>query len=274
MGDPEAPDVSDRPVDAPDQRAPATTLHISGVDAKEWADLTERGHLHGTVHADEVALVLRHVDLSDEVLDTTRKALADEGIDLDESVDTDDTAGRRRCRRCALPADDVDDERLLSRRRRSWTTAGRADGATTSTSDGVRMYLREIGQVDLLTTEDERRLAQLIEEGTTPRGASTRRSAVDDEASGAELMRIVSRGERAKSELTQANLRLVVSIAKRYSGRGMQLLDLIQEGNLGLMRASPRRSPSPSSCSHARASRSSASASCCRSIPASTPPAC
>ena len=50
-------------------------------------------------------------------------------------------------------------------------------------------------------------------------------------------MRCVQRGERAKSELTQANLRLVVSIAKRYSGRGMQLLDLIQEGNLGLMRA-------------------------------------
>ncbi len=50
-------------------------------------------------------------------------------------------------------------------------------------------------------------------------------------------MRAVQRGERAKSELTQANLRLVVSIAKRYSGRGMQLLDLIQEGNLGLMRA-------------------------------------
>ena len=97
------------------------------------------------------------------------------------------------------------------------------------------MYLREIGQVDLLTTDDERRLAQLIENGHV---AAER---IDDGlAEAAEqrlLLRAVQRGERAKSELIQANLRLVVSIAKRYSGRGMQLLDLIQEGNLGLMRA-------------------------------------
>ena len=234
MGDPEAPDVSDRPVDAPDERAPTTTLHISGVDAKEWADLTERGHLHGTVHADEVALVLRHVDLSDEVLDTTRKALADEGIDLDESVDTDDTPPDADAL-ARSPVDDVDDERLLSRRRRSWTTTRAAPRGDTSTSDGVRMYLREIGQVDLLTTGDERRLAQLIEAGH--QAAAAIDFGVDDEAERRRLLRIVARGERAKSELTQANLRLVVSIAKRYSNRGMQLLDLIQEGNLGLMRA-------------------------------------
>ena len=97
------------------------------------------------------------------------------------------------------------------------------------------MYLREIGQVDLLTTGDERRLAQLIEAGHRAAGAID--AGVDDEVERRRLLRIVARGERAKSELTQANLRLVVSIAKRYSNRGMQLLDLIQEGNLGLMRA-------------------------------------
>ena len=97
------------------------------------------------------------------------------------------------------------------------------------------MYLREIGQVDLLTTGDERRLAQLIEAGH--QAAAAIDVGVDDEAERRRLLRIVARGERAKSELTQANLRLVVSIAKRYSNRGMQLLDLIQEGNLGLMRA-------------------------------------
>ncbi|MDG1695554.1 MAG: RNA polymerase sigma factor RpoD [Ilumatobacter sp.] len=102
------------------------------------------------------------------------------------------------------------------------------------------MYLREIGQVDLLTTDDERRLAQLIEEGLIAAGKIDEAVEAGKPIDGVErrmLTRAVNRGERAKSELTQANLRLVVSIAKRYSGRGMQLLDLIQEGNLGLMRA-------------------------------------
>ncbi len=97
------------------------------------------------------------------------------------------------------------------------------------------MYLREIGQVDLLSAEDERRLAQLIERGH--QAAERIDAGQITEPEMRHLIRDVQRGQRAKSELTQANLRLVVSIAKRYSGRGMQLLDLIQEGNLGLMRA-------------------------------------
>jgi RNA polymerase primary sigma factor len=102
------------------------------------------------------------------------------------------------------------------------------------------MYLREIGEVDLLTVEDERRLAQLIEEGHIAAEKIDEIEAGGGKVEGVDgrmLMRAVNRGVRAKSELTQANLRLVVSIAKRYSGRGMQLLDLVQEGNLGLMRA-------------------------------------
>ena len=107
-------------------------------------------------------------------------------------------------------------------------------------ADAVRMYLREIGQVDLLTIDDERRLAQLIEEGKIAAEKIDEANESGQPLEGVEermLLRAVKRGERAKSELTQANLRLVVSIAKRYSGRGMQLLDLVQEGNLGLMRA-------------------------------------
>ena len=103
------------------------------------------------------------------------------------------------------------------------------------------MYLREIGQVDLLTGDDERRLAQLIEEGHRRRPADRRgRRATGplDDVETRRLMRAPCSGASGpRASCTQANLRLVVSIAKRYSGRGMQLLDLIQEGNLGLMRA-------------------------------------
>src|SRR5690606_28714263 len=109
-------------------------------------------------------------------------------------------------------------------------------------SDPVRMYLKEIGRVPLLSAPEEVDLAKRIEQGMQ---AAERLA--DLEASGEleqldfterrRLERLVAKGERAKSELTQANLRLVVSIAKRYVGRGMLILDLIQEGNLGLMRA-------------------------------------
>ena len=104
------------------------------------------------------------------------------------------------------------------------------------------MYLREIGQVPLLVASEEVDLAKRIEAGVLAeeRVADLNASGEIDTIEPSErasLRRTVRDGERAKQELTQANLRLVVSIAKRYLGRGMQILDLIQEGNLGLMRA-------------------------------------
>jgi RNA polymerase primary sigma factor len=129
-----------------------------------------------------------------------------------------------------------DAEGLLDRRRRGRmgrTIERTSDGGT---SDTVRMYLKEIGRVELLTAADERRLAQAIVEGNDAAAAIDEDPALDP-AERRRLMRSVQAGQRAKSELIQANLRLVVSIAKRYTLRGMQFLDLIQEGTLGLMRA-------------------------------------
>jgi RNA polymerase primary sigma factor len=206
------------------------------VDSAEWQILIDRGHRQGSIHAEQVTHVLRHIELTGDVLATVKSTLTEAGISLDESVEGvdegDDTPTSAR-RLVQSEADDAD-ETLLSRRRRRRVrrAAPRSEGMT---SDGVRMYLREIGQVDLLTGDDERRLAQLIEEGH--HAAERIDEGESDPVETRRLMRAVQRGERAKSELTQANLRLVVSIAKRYSGRGMQLLDLIQEGNLGLMRA-------------------------------------
>ena len=99
-----------------------------------------------------------------------------------------------------------------------------------SLDDPVRMYLREIGRVPLLTAEEEVRLAQLMGRGKAERIRAERMKTAPNS-------RIIAEGEEAQRRLTEANLRLVVSVAKKYIGRGMNLLDLIQEGNIGLIRA-------------------------------------
>jgi RNA polymerase primary sigma factor len=116
----------------------------------------------------------------------------------------------------------------------------RRDAELTASADSVRAYLKQIGKVALLNAEEEVELAKRIEAGLY--AAERLRSAEDDgERLTPQLRRdlewIVRDGERAKNHLLEANLRLVVSLAKRYTGRGMAFLDLIQEGNLGLIRA-------------------------------------
>jgi RNA polymerase primary sigma factor len=102
--------------------------------------------------------------------------------------------------------------------------------------DPVRMYLREIGQVSLLTAEDEVRLAQAIEEADEAQELLLANGDLSPEEETELRIRIVQ-GQRARRHLAEANLRLVVSVAKRYVGRGMGFLDLIQEGNIGLLKA-------------------------------------
>ena len=109
--------------------------------------------------------------------------------------------------------------------------AASADGA----GEAMALYLREIGRVPLLTAADEVRLSQAIERGRAAAerlGEQTVSTAERDE-----LEALVHEGDVARASLADANLRLVVSVARRYSNRGVPLIDLIQEGNLGLLRA-------------------------------------
>ena len=107
-----------------------------------------------------------------------------------------------------------------------------------SIDDPVRMYLKEIGKVSLLNPDEEIELAQKMSAGNLAQEQlDSLQSGELDAASLAELKKLAKAGERAKQKLAEANLRLVVSIAKRYVGRGMLFLDLIQEGNLGLIKA-------------------------------------
>ena len=114
----------------------------------------------------------------------------------------------------------------------------RKDAELTASVDSVRAYLKQIGRVALLNAQREVELAKRIEAGLY---AAERLSEATDGSGGSPMRRdlrwIVRDGQRAKDNLVQANLRLVVSIAKRYTGRGMPFLDLIQEGNIGLIRA-------------------------------------
>ena len=107
----------------------------------------------------------------------------------------------------------------------------------TNIEDPVRMYLKEIGKVPLLNAEEEIELAQKMEAGDMAKTQLDEGGEDLDEETRKQLQDLVDQGDYAKKKLAEANLRLVVSIAKRYVGRGMLFLDLIQEGNLGLIKA-------------------------------------
>ena len=109
------------------------------------------------------------------------------------------------------------------------------DAVEGTDADPVRLYLREIGRRHLLSADEEVKLAQAIEEGVLAEAALSDPTSVIADVTG--LCLLARRGQSAKCRLIEANLRLVVSVAKRYLGRGLPLLDLVQEGNLGLIRA-------------------------------------
>jgi RNA polymerase primary sigma factor len=180
----------------------------------EVKDLITKGKEAGFLTPEDVSTALQAAELPPEQMDSVLQVLTEEGIEiLDGSAEDDAEELKRR----------KEEEEALALK--------------TPTSDPVRMYLKEIGKVPLLTAEEEVDLAKRIEAGlfASEKLAGTNRKI--DPKLRRELDLIERDGQIAKRKLVEANLRLVVSIAKRYVGRGMLFLDLIQEGNLGLIRA-------------------------------------
>ncbi len=156
-----------------------------------------------------------------------------------DAVDAAVEAHRASPTRPGAVADPTSEEAVAvpaTRIRPSRARVERPSGPGEGSFDPVRMYLKEIGKVPLLTGPQEVSLAKRIEAGLDAVDRVAQEPALSD-AQRASLRAVSRDGELAKRQLTEANLRLVVSIAKRYVGRGMALLDLIQEGNLGLIRA-------------------------------------
>lgn len=170
--------------------------------------ILERGKKRGSVTLDEINLEVGRLaetreELNEaEIFEELMTDLNAAGIDVVEETEEEKA--------------EADEE----------AAAEEAVAAGLALDDPVRMYLKEIGRVPLLSMNDEKNLAMKIEAGER-----------ELERNGSINSTIVTTGEEAKRQLTEANLRLVVSIAKKYVGRGMLFLDLIQEGNLGLIRA-------------------------------------
>jgi RNA polymerase primary sigma factor len=177
----------------------------------------------GSITAAELADKLSVLDLTPDETDAIYKKLLELGVDIteDESIREEEAVEE--------PVVDADEERQRARRE--------VDQALKApTNDPVRMYLKEIGKVALLTAQDEVDLSKKMADGEFARDRMSSDEKLND-AQVREMLALQRRGEGAKRHLVEANLRLVVSIAKRYVGRGMAFLDLIQEGNLGLIRA-------------------------------------
>lgn len=161
-------------------------------EVEALGELIEEGKRRGVLTYEEIMDALQDIELSPEQIDEFYEELTNLGVEIVPEVSTEKT----------LP----EEEAKLSPKEEE-AELSLPEGI--SIDDPVRMYLKEIGRIPLLTPEEEIELAKRIEQGD----------------------------EEAKRRLTEANLRLVVSIAKRYVGRGMLFLDLIQEGNMGLIKA-------------------------------------
>ncbi|KRG15562.1 RNA polymerase sigma factor RpoD [Lederbergia galactosidilytica] len=173
-------------------RSNETVNELTVDQAKE--QLIEQGKKVGTLTYEKIGEKLGHFDLDSDQLDEFYEHLTDQGVELVEDSDEDEDPNVTDIQKEDEEEFDLNDLSVPP---------------GVKINDPVRMYLKEIGRVDLLSAEEEVELAKRIEQGD----------------------------EEAKKRLAEANLRLVVSIAKRYVGRGMLFLDLIQEGNMGLIKA-------------------------------------
>jgi RNA polymerase primary sigma factor len=175
--------------------------------------LIAQGRQRGFVNPEELLTVVPASDETPEAIDAVYAALAEAGILVRDN--TDDAAVEEEPNSPVIDLDEGLSDALLG--------------------DSVRLYLREIGQVPLLTADQEKKLAQQIERGQL---AAAKLAELAPDSKEANVLRAqIAAGNEARQQMAAANLRLVVSIAKRYRDRGLPLLDLIQEGSLGLLRA-------------------------------------
>ena len=214
-------------------------------------ELIEQGKKNGKVSTKEIMAVVEELSLEGDQLDKLYDTL--ESLSIEVAVDEEVGLEPLEIIEDDIPPEDLENiEEIPEEELVEVESDTFADGF--KIDDPVRMYLKEIGKVDLLSPEHEVELAQQMSAGLEAKKTQVALSkarelfesdgtpvpeelAAITEADEKVLEKVIAVGETAKKKLAEANLRLVVSIAKRYVGRGMLFLDLIQEGNLGLIKA-------------------------------------
>jgi len=184
--------------------------------------LLQKGKEKGYLLHDEIIAAFPNAEQDVETLDEFFSTLLEQGIDVVEQ----EPARPVPATRTRHKAERADDERLDSAQ------------AAQIAADSVRLYLQEIGETDLLTMQEEVWLAKRMERGLAAEARLEDLEITSDERGEFEYDK--KDGEDAREHLIRANLRLVVSVAKKYVGRGLSFLDLIQEGNIGLMKATDK----------------------------------
>ena len=178
-------------------------------------ELVEKGKKKGVLAYKEITDAFEEVEITPEEIEHLYDKFEKEGIELVEDLD-------KELEEIEVTKEELEDLSV-------------PEGI--NIDDHVKMYLKEIGKVNLLTAEEEMSLAKRMADGETAKAQMEEMGEdIPDEAR-EQMDFLIADGEKAKKSLAEANLRLVVSIAKRYVGRGMLFLDLIQEGNLGLIKA-------------------------------------
>jgi RNA polymerase primary sigma factor len=217
-------------------RAKKATAPEAGVVDEDLTDEVEGGDdleaEPDELDVDEAALDLENLAVGEVPADGDAEPAAQSAADVPAAVDEEITEPTEKDK---ASGDFVWDEEESEALRQA-----RKDAELTASADSVRAYLKQIGKVALLNAEEEVELAKRIEAGLYATQLMTEFAEKGEKLPAAQrrdMMWICRDGDRAKNHLLEANLRLVVSLAKRYTGRGMAFLDLIQEGNLGLIRA-------------------------------------
>jgi RNA polymerase primary sigma factor len=211
----------------------------------EWKDLEypevkrllSKGQSKGVLTQDEIVDTLQSLDLTPEQIDNIYQLLGELGVDILEGPSAEVLHDVEEEEEEEAEGKEEQEEEEEEEEREKELEKELELALKAPTNDPVRMYLKEIGKVPLLTAQEEVDLAKRIEAGEEASATMRDDTIKLSREERRKLQRTEQDGLTAKKKVVEANLRLVVSIAKRYVGRGMLFLDLIQEGNLGLIRA-------------------------------------